>query len=120
MATLAIANPTYQPAMRIINAITNAKQAAVTTTFDHNYITGTIVRLHIPLGYGMLQANELFGPITVTGTTTFTVEIDTLKFDTYAAPVTSPLDQRFAVVVPIGEVNSILTAAVQNVLPYSA
>lgn len=119
MSILAIAQPTYKPAMRVISAITNAKQAAITTTFDHLYVTGTVVRLHIPSGYGLVQANELTGAITVTGSTTFTVDIDTSLFDTYSAPASYPFNQQYAVVVPIGEVNSMLTAAVVNSLPYS-
>lgn len=81
MAILAIASPTFQPAMRIISAITNASPATVTTTFDHDYVSGTVVRLHIPTGFGMYQANKLQGEITVTGTTTFTIDIDTTDFD---------------------------------------
>ncbi len=119
MAILAVANPIFQPSMRIVSDITNAEEAAVTTTFAHNYITGTIVRFHIPLGFGMVQANDLYGTITVTGTTTFTIDVNTSMFDTYATPATSPLDQQSSVVVAIGEVSSILTAAVENVLPYS-
>ena len=30
-------DPTYQPAMRVIQAITQANPAIVTTTFDHDY-----------------------------------------------------------------------------------
>lgn len=118
MAILAIQNPTYKPAMRVISAITNANPAAITTTFDHNYVTGTVVRLHIPPGYGILQANELFGEITVTGDTTFTIDIDTSTFDAYTTPASFPENKQYAQVVPIGENNSILTASVQNVLPY--
>lgn len=120
MAILAQQFPVYQPAMRIIASITTANPATVTTTFAHQYLTGTICRLHIPLGFGMYQANNLYAPITVTGTTTFTIDIDTTQFQPFAAPVTFPLDAQSAVVVPIGELNNQLTAAVQNVLPYTA
>lgn len=120
MTILAVALPVYQPAMRIISNITNAFPAEVTTTFDHQYITGTIVRLYVPAGYGMVEANQLKGSIIVTSTTTFTIDIDTTQFTAYETPTTFPEDEQYAQVVPIGEVNGILTAAVQNVLPYSA
>lgn len=120
MATLAVANPIYQPAMRIIDSITNTYPAVVTTTFDHQYISGTIIRLIIPLGYGMTQANQLFGSITVTGDTTFEIDIDTTSFDAFAAPASYPEDQQYAQCVPIAEDNDTLLAATQNVLPYSA
>ena len=120
MPTLAQTRPVFQPAMRIISAITNANPAAVTTTFAHQYRTGTIVRLDIPQGYGMVQANQLFGPITVTGTTSFTIPIDTTYFDVFAAPAAYPQSYQSAQCVPIGELNETLLAATQNVLPYSA
>lgn len=110
--------PVFKPAMRIISAITNGFPATVTTTFDHGYISGTIVRLDIPPGFGMVQANQQFGPITVTGNTTFTIPIDTTFYDAFAAPSTFPENYQQAQCVPIGENNDILTAAVQNVLPY--
>lgn len=116
MAILAVQNPTYKPSMRVISAITNANPAAVTTTFDHGYISGTICRLIIPKGYGILEANELFGEITVTGTDTFTIDIDTSTFGTYTTPASFPDSYQYAQVVPIGEINSTLAAAVRNVL----
>lgn len=112
-------NPVFKPAMRLVAAITNASPALVTTTFAHGYITGTIVRLDLPPAVGMQQANGFNGPITVTGTTTFTIPLDTTTFDIFAIPVSPPPQiNTCAQVVPIGEINSILTAAVQNVLPY--
>jgi hypothetical protein len=106
--------------MRIIASITNASLAAVTTTFNHQYLTGTIVRLVIPLGFGMVQANQLFGEIVVTGPTTFTIGIDTTNFGVFAAPATFPENTQSAQCVPIGENNNTLKAATQNVLPYGA
>lgn len=117
MAILATAQPIYQPAMRVISAITNAKQASVTTTFDHLYISGTIVRIYVPSGYGMKQIDTLTGKITVTGNTTFTINIDTRNYDSYTTPALWPQSFNFAQVVPVGEDNNMLTAAVQNVLP---
>ena len=118
MPILGTQYPTFQPAMRIISKITNANPAEVTTTFDHQYLTGTIVRLHIPPGYGIVQANGLYAPIIVTGNTTFTIDIDTTFFDPYTTPTSYPDDMQYPQVTAIGEVNSMLTAAEQNVLPY--
>lgn len=81
MAILATRFPVYQPAMRIISSVTNANPAVVTTTFNHQYQSGLIVRLNIAPGYGMQQANQLYGPIIVTGNTTFTIDIDTTYFE---------------------------------------
>ena len=120
MAILAIVQPTFQPAMRIVSAITNASPAAITTTFDHDYRSGDIIRLRVPPGFGMTQANKLKGTITVTADTAFTIDIDTIRFDTFSAPVVFPEDKQSAQCVPVGEVNSSLLSAVQNVLPYVA
>lgn len=121
MATpyFAYTNPVFQPAMRILQAITIASIASVTTTFNHLYITGTIVRLDIPVGFGMQQANQLTGTINVTGATTFLIDIDTTFFDPLLSFSSWPINATsYPQVVPIGEDNSILTAAVQNTLPH--
>jgi len=120
MAILAVESPTIQPAMRIISDLSNGNPATVTTTFAHDYVTGTIVRLFLPSGYGMDQANQQQGTITVTSTTQFTIDIDTTLFEAFTTPVDFPETQQYPQVVPIGEINSILSAAAENVLPYSA
>ncbi len=120
MAILAFQFPVFQPAMRIISAVTNGFPASVTTTFAHSYLTGLIVRLDIPPGYGMTEANQLFGAIKVTSTTTFLIPIDTTYFSPFLAPSSFPFNTQYAQAVPFGEVNEILTQAVMNVLPYPA
>lgn len=114
----AIPVPAFQPAMRLISAITNAYPATVTTTFPHLYISGIILRLDIPEACGMQQANKMIGTIIVTGASTFTINIDTTNFDTFSIPISpNPHVDTCAQCVPIGEDNSILRAAEQNVLP---
>ncbi len=109
--------PTFQPAMRLVVAITNAAAAQVTTSFEHNYETGDIVRLIVPDGYGMVQVNGLKGTIEVNSPTTFLIDIDTTYFDPFVIPPDpSPQVITVAQVVPIGEVNSKLTQATRNVL----
>jgi len=91
MSILADQRPVFKPAMRIISNITNSLPAQVTTTFDHGYSDGLVIRLMVPNGYGMIQANQLFGSITVTGITTFNIDIDTRYFSTFIVPVTFPV-----------------------------
>jgi len=113
----AVEDPIYQPGMRIISAITKASPAVVTTTFDHDFITGTIVRLVIPRADGMTQGDKLTGEITVTGTDTFSIDIDSRLFDTFSIPSSpSPHTDVCALVIPIGSKNSILTIATKNTL----
>lgn len=115
MPILAQQYPVFKPAMRIITAITNANPAVVTTSFDHNYIDGIILRLDIPKGFGMMQADQLFGSIEVLTSDTFSIDIDTSLFDAFVIPAGNT---QYAQAVPIAELNDMLAAAVKNVLPY--
>ncbi len=113
-----ITNPIFQPALRTIYNITNANPALVVTTQPHLYITGTVVRIDTPPGFGMQQINQLFGTIVVNSSNSFFINIDTTLFDVFSMPETYPYNSQQAQSVPIGEDNSILTAAVQNTLPH--
>ncbi|MDD5551242.1 MAG: hypothetical protein PHS34_08285 [Candidatus Omnitrophica bacterium] len=109
-------DPQFQPALRLITGITRASKASVTTSFDHDYVTGTIIRFYIPIDCGMQQINGKISPITVTGTNTFLVDINSMNFDEFAIPVTPAWYQNTcSYVIPIGELNNQLTAAVQDV-----
>ena len=115
----AIEDPTFQRAMRLVSAITNANPAAVTTTFDHDYATGDIVRLRVPSAFGMIQIDKLVGEITVTGTGVFTVNIDTTLFDSFSVPASIPwYVSVHAQVMPVGEITANLGSATQNTLPH--
>lgn len=110
-------HPVYGPAMRLISSITNAYPAVVTTTFAHGYVDGTIVRLDIPQACGMQQINQQTSPILVTGSTTFTINIDTRQFAPFVSPVgLGPFIDVCAQCVPIGEVNETLKASLVNKL----
>jgi hypothetical protein len=111
--------PIFQPAMRVISAITQSNPAIVTTTIDHLYKTGTIVRLDLPKTADMPQINQQFGPITVLSPTTFAIDIDSTNYDAFVY-FTGPFPPAYqeAQCTPIGQVNLLLTEAVRNVLPY--
>lgn len=122
MSLFAVPFPIFRPVMQPILSITNSFPAIVVTTIDgvnpsdNHYIDGTIARLLIPPGFGMTQANEKFGTITVINSSTFSIDIDTTFFDIFEMPSNWPLSQQKAQVVPFAEINEILTAAVQNIL----
>lgn len=123
MAYAVFTQPTIKPAVRIIEAITQSYPATVTTSFDHGYGVGMIVRLRIPDTFGMTQANQLQGTILTAADSTFEIDIDTTNFDPFVIPpnqVTTLVDAQtqFAQVVPVGEVNTTLQFAFRNVLPY--
>jgi hypothetical protein len=121
----AVPFPMFQRAMRNILSITQAEQAVVTTTFDginpgdHQYQTGLTVRLNIPNGFGMAQANQVEGPITVLSSTQFSLPLNTINFDAFVIPSFQPGNNGTpATVTPVGELNDILTESTQNALPY--
>jgi hypothetical protein len=118
MPILAVRQPIFQRAMRIIDTISNSNPAVITTTFDHQYSTGMIVRLNISAGYTMQEVNQQYGPITVLSDTTFSIPIDTTLLNAFVAPTSFPENQQYCQVTPMGEVNSTLIAATQNVLPF--
>ncbi len=108
-------DPVFGPAMRLIASITKAYPAVVTTTFDHGYVDGTIVRFDIPPAMGMQQLNQMTSPILVTGLSTFTIDVDTRQFAPFVVPVgLGPFIDVCGQIVPIGEVNETLKAAVVN------
>lgn len=136
-----VANTVFKPAMREVIAITNAPEAEVTTSIDHGYVTGMIVRLLIPEYYGMPEANGQSGSITVVSTTQFTMTLDTSLFDPFVIPAARHYpdslygpdcwarpnrllsdgtfcQEQFAQVIPYGEATSMMEAAFKNVLPY--
>jgi len=126
----AVEFPTFQRKMMNILSITNANPMVVTTTLDgvnpgdHDYNTGLIARLNIPVYCGMQQANRLLKPITVLSPSTFSTDVDSTGFDPFVAftpslvPPYPVIGATPATVVPVGEINEILTEATQNVLPY--
>src|SRR5689334_2605149 len=111
----AFPDPIFKPAMRLIQAISQSNPMVVTTTFANQYVTDTYVRLYVPVATGMPQANGLTGYIVVTSPTTFTLPIDSTNFEPFAIPLNPGAhDDICAQVIPVGEDNAILYAAVQN------
>ncbi len=121
MTILAQQYPIYQPAMRVVSTIVSSDALTiVTTTFAHQYNTGAIVRLNIPLGFGMKEINQQYAPIIVLSSTTFSMPINSSEFSLFTVPTSYPNNRQSATVTPVGEINPLLNSSVQNVLPYSA
>ena len=111
-------NPTFQQAMRLVTDVTNAIEPTVTTSFGHDYAVGLIVRIAVPSEFGMIQLHNKVGTILEVPTTdTFVIDIDTSNFDAFIDPVPEPWYLNdYAVVTPVGEINSSLAQATRNVL----
>lgn len=116
----AVQNPTFQRALRLISAITKANPAVVTTSFAHDYETGDIVRISVPKGYGMSEANNFVGKITVTSTTQFEVDdLNSTNFTTFSIPGSINWSiGRYPSAIPVGEISANLGGATQNTLPH--
>lgn len=93
----------YYPRSRYICAITAAASAVVTTTVDHAYTVGQVVRMNVPEAFGMREMNGLQGTITAVTASTFTLNIDSTGFTPFAFPLTAAAPFTPATVVPFGD-----------------
>ena len=119
MPILAQAFPVYQPAMRVINLISHDYEAVIITSTDHQYHAGMIVRINLPEGYGMQEVNQKTCTILrIIDPVTFATDIDTTNMSVFSVPTSFPLNLQYAQVTPVGELNTQLTDATRNVLPY--
>lgn len=92
----------FVPKRRLLSNVTNALRAIVTTTEDHGYETGQIVRLIVPLAYGM-HLNYVQTQIVVLSPTTFETDVNTSNQLPFVEP-TFPPGFTEAQVVPISGV----------------
>jgi len=107
-------NPLFYPRRRTPVQITQAVQAVVTTSVQHDYTVGQQVRFRIPAAWGMIELDGMTGTIVArniavgVGNNTFTVDIDTTGFTPFAMPLTAAAPFTPAEVVPVGETASAL------------
>lgn len=102
----------FIPKERIVVGITNTYPAIVTTSVPHLYQNNNIIRIDVPLGYGMQEINTLFGNTTVLSPNTFFIDIDARSF----APFTIPAGaQQQAQCVPFAEINAVIYNATLNI-----
>lgn len=110
----------WYPPYRFITAITQASQAVVTLSVNHNFTVGQTVRMVVPSAYGMPQMNGLQADIvaiTTGSTNTITLDIDSSGFSAFAFPATAAgFTFSPAMVVPIGENTAVALTNNQNIL----
>lgn len=108
----------FLPAAKIINNITQANPAVVTTTTDHGYLSGLFVRIIIPYTGSMEQVNDKIYEITVLNNTDFSIPVDSRNFDAFnTAPLWLLTPIQEAQVIPVAEINSSLSQAEENIGP---
>ena len=99
----------FVPKRREISDVTNAFEPTVTTTEEHGYEVGQLIRLHVSDRYGMTIDGETATVLSIPTTTTFTCNYDTRSSNTYTTPTYSDGNGfTQSHVVPItGEANNI-------------
>ena len=106
--------PLYYPSNRYITKISQATEAIVTLSVDHEYTVGQVIRFIVPTvtaaAYGMTELDGLQATIVNIDqadadgiTNTITVDIDTTGFTAFAFPLTTAPGFTPAQVVPMGE-----------------
>jgi hypothetical protein len=78
----------FEPQINLIQSVTNAENAIVTTITPHGYQDGIYVRVIVPVTYGMNIYEET--QILVTSSTSFSTSINTLNLDPFVAPTLYP------------------------------
>lgn len=98
------------PSAALITAITRANPMVVTITQNassqaNTYIPGQLVRLTIPITYGMWQADGLIAKITEINGSSLTLDVDSRNFDTFSVPGGGNMVYRPASLSPSGSRN---------------
>ncbi|OGT44291.1 MAG: hypothetical protein A3F13_02675 [Gammaproteobacteria bacterium RIFCSPHIGHO2_12_FULL_40_19] len=76
----------FYPLMREISAITQAQNAVVTTTEDHDFVVNELVSFRVSRAYGMVEMNNLRGKVLAITSDTLTVDIDSSNFTAFSIP----------------------------------
>lgn len=105
----------FSPDRIAISDISKANPGVVTTSSNHNLTTGQVVRLNVPLNYGMVELNKLQCSVTVLSNTTFSIQytqvpynqdVDTRTYSTFTVPSNPSFT---AEVLPIGAGPTLIT-----------
>jgi hypothetical protein len=79
----------WTPTRKLVSDVSNAIQAVVTTTEDHEYLTGQKVVINVSDAYGM-ELKSVVSPITVLSSTQFLTDIDTRSKSSFSVPASRP------------------------------
>lgn len=121
-----------EPRFLYVTGITKAAQGVVSVSEKHNYVVGQKVEFTIPGSFGMVQLNNYYQtqnlPAVITAVTdyTFTINVNTTNFTTFAFPASSssPTAQLFATVTSAGQstqynpISGVQTGYNFNYVPY--
>lgn len=95
------------PSTLEIIAITQANPAVLTVTENidqvNTYIPGQVVKINVPVTYGMWQINNISAPILLSNGPYITVNINSMNFDPFVIPPEGSLGP--ATISPSGSQN---------------
>lgn len=95
----------YQPSVFQISALTYGTSTTITTSVDHNYVVGQIVRLLIPQPNGPVQLNESISEVTsIPAANQVVTNLNSLGANTFVPSTSS--DQFVPQIAPVGDYNS--------------
>lgn len=75
------------PAFRYITDISNAQNAVITTSEDHDFTDGEIVSFRVTSPYGMDEMNDQQAKVLSHTDDTITVDIDSMNYTAFIYPV---------------------------------
>jgi hypothetical protein len=93
----------FRPREFFISAISLGQTTTITTTVNHNYVIGNLIRLLIPVGFGSRGLNEVTGyVIAVPAPNQVTTNISSLGIDPFKPNVFTTQPQ----IVAVGDINT--------------
>ena len=101
----------YIPKENVIIDITNSNPVVITTFVPHGYHDGNIIRILVPLGYGITELNNQYALAIVLTDNTFSMPIDTTSYMPFTAPA---IVNQYAQCIPIAEINETVINATFN------
>lgn len=106
----------YQPALRYITKITQAANAVITFSVNHNYQVGDKIRIKVPTAFGMTEMNGKLATVLSITAGTVTVDINSAAFTAFAFPASAVagVGVSFPHAVPVGEIATSLVSPIRN------
>lgn len=100
---LPIESQNYEPSRFVISGVSLGATTTVTTSVNHNYVIGQLVRLIIPPSFGCRQLNEKTGfVISIPASNQVVLDIYSKGGDAYVASSATTVAQ----ILGIGDVNN--------------
>jgi hypothetical protein len=90
------------PEKAFVSDITNAKEAVVTFTADHDFSLGEIISFRVTRQFGMIEINQKVGKVIGLTSDTVTVDIDTSTWTPFDYSLIDTAGTSPPLCVPVG------------------